>query len=65
MSELEYLKGQMEDLEKKIEDEEIATMNREGAEAMHGIMDALLKTGFSDEQAFTILLKLMDYAHQM
>ena len=54
MSELEYLKSQLEDNKKAIKREENKTQLKELAEYVHDMYTAFINAGFSEDQAWQL-----------
>ena len=52
MTEVEYLKGQLEDTKKAIKKEQNREMMKELADHLHDMYKAFLDAGFTEEQAW-------------
>ena len=52
MTEVEYLKGQLEDTKKAIKKEQNKEMMKELADHLHDMYKAFLDAGFTEEQAW-------------
>ena len=52
MTEVEYLKGQLEDTQKAIKKEQNKEMMKELADHLHDMYKAFLDAGFTEEQAW-------------
>ena len=52
MTEVEYLKGQLEDTKKAIKKEQDKEMMKELADHLHDMYKAFLDAGFTEEQAW-------------
>lgn len=52
LTEVEYLKGQLEDTKKAIKKEQNKEMMKELADHLHDIYKAFLDAGFTEEQAW-------------
>ena len=55
MTEVEYLKGQLEDTKKAIKKEKNKEMMKELADHLHDMYKAFLDAGFTEEQAWYLM----------
>ena len=62
MTELEHLESKIREERKECERIRMEERNKELANALHGIYDSLLKSGFSEGQAFGLLMETVKAA---